>query len=137
MLTIFIFFLMIRRPPRSTLFPYTTLFRSFLLDRGFQVLLTAYPEARDALDYRELELHPFYPGAMVRTGGKLVTVADPFRRRWSGLRTALAPGGGLGAKLKGAKLRRRGPPGVPGEPFGPAQNTPPEAPGARRLFRRV
>src|SRR3712207_7792960 len=26
------FFLMIRRPPRSTLFPYTTLFRSVLLD---------------------------------------------------------------------------------------------------------
>src|SRR2546430_4576539 len=26
---IYIFFLMIRRPPRSTLFPYTTLFRSF------------------------------------------------------------------------------------------------------------
>src|SRR3712207_7442373 len=25
------FFLMIRRPPRSTLFPYTTLFRSFLV----------------------------------------------------------------------------------------------------------
>src|SRR3712207_9137886 len=27
---IIFFFLMIRRPPRSTLFPYTTLFRSFL-----------------------------------------------------------------------------------------------------------
>src|SRR2546429_7090041 len=27
-ITIFFFFLMIRRPPRSTLFPYTTLFRS-------------------------------------------------------------------------------------------------------------
>src|SRR5258707_5911966 len=26
----FFFFLMIRRPPRSTLFPYTTLFRSYL-----------------------------------------------------------------------------------------------------------
>src|SRR5687768_18371669 len=26
----FLFFLMIRRPPRSTLFPYTTLFRSFV-----------------------------------------------------------------------------------------------------------
>src|SRR5260370_42112738 len=26
------FFLMIRRPPRSTLFPYTTLFRSLVLD---------------------------------------------------------------------------------------------------------
>src|SRR2546427_1626928 len=32
---IFFFFLMIRRPPRSTLFPYTTLFRSdrFVVDR--------------------------------------------------------------------------------------------------------
>src|SRR3712207_8716192 len=28
MFLLFIFFLMIRRPPRSTLFPYTTLFRS-------------------------------------------------------------------------------------------------------------
>src|SRR3712207_7970546 len=27
---IFFFFLMIRRPPRSTLFPYTTLFRSYV-----------------------------------------------------------------------------------------------------------
>src|SRR2546427_13256476 len=30
-LCFFFFFLMIRRPPRSTLFPYTTLFRSLLL----------------------------------------------------------------------------------------------------------
>src|SRR3712207_8967167 len=28
--TMFLFFLMIRRPPRSTLFPYTTLFRSLI-----------------------------------------------------------------------------------------------------------
>src|SRR3712207_8726496 len=28
-MTLYIFFLMIRRPPRSTLFPYTTLFRSW------------------------------------------------------------------------------------------------------------
>src|SRR2546428_10295183 len=33
----FFFFLMIRRPPRSTLFPYTTLFRS--LQRGDWVVL--------------------------------------------------------------------------------------------------
>src|SRR3712207_9011561 len=31
---VFFFFLMIRRPPRSTLFPYTTLFRSFVGDVG-------------------------------------------------------------------------------------------------------
>src|SRR5437868_12970809 len=30
----FFFFLMIRRPPRSTLFPYTTLFRSQVNDAG-------------------------------------------------------------------------------------------------------
>src|SRR5215218_2776081 len=59
----------------------------FLLDRGFQVLLTAYPEAADALDYGRLELHPFYPGA--------------------GVRTVLAPVGGLGDKLKVASLRRQ------------------------------
>src|SRR3712207_8986072 len=32
--TIVVFFLMIRRPPRSTLFPYTTLFRSGVGDPG-------------------------------------------------------------------------------------------------------
>src|SRR2546421_10033104 len=31
------FFLMIRRPPRSTLFPYTTLFRSRILDAGGEI----------------------------------------------------------------------------------------------------
>src|SRR5256885_12438120 len=36
---------MIRRPPRSTLFPYTTLFRSFLLVL-FNDLLTGSPEHR-------------------------------------------------------------------------------------------
>src|SRR5258708_35657278 len=30
---LFFFFLMIRRPPRSTLFPYTTLFRSYSAQR--------------------------------------------------------------------------------------------------------
>src|SRR3989441_8407978 len=32
---------MIRRPPRSTLFPYTTLFRSLLIERGGAVALPA------------------------------------------------------------------------------------------------
>src|SRR5690242_21103666 len=34
LLFVFFFFLMIRRPPRSTLFPYTTLFRSLLHKTG-------------------------------------------------------------------------------------------------------
>src|SRR2546425_7231971 len=45
---------MIRRPPRSTLFPYTTLFRSrgpwtFILSTAADVFHTPYPGAKDAL----------------------------------------------------------------------------------------
>src|SRR2546422_10469868 len=45
---ILFFFLMIRRPPRSTLFPYTTLFRSYLsLDQGLvDELVIRYLEGR-------------------------------------------------------------------------------------------
>src|SRR5258708_18830438 len=36
---------MIRRPPRSTLFPSTTLFRSHMVDCGFQQFAHAHPPA--------------------------------------------------------------------------------------------
>ena len=39
----------------------------FLLDRGFQIFLTSYPEARALLDYGALELQPFYAGAPFHT----------------------------------------------------------------------
>src|SRR2546430_7344371 len=42
------FFLMIRRPPRSTLFPYTTLFRS-QLDSYSRVLVIAFGKSADAM----------------------------------------------------------------------------------------
>src|SRR5256714_12175692 len=42
------FFLMIRRPPRSTLFPYTTLFRSPLSMAPFTVVTRRMPEATAA-----------------------------------------------------------------------------------------
>src|SRR3989441_12392150 len=44
---LFFFFLMIRRPPRSTLFPYTTLFRSVRCDPADQELLP--PGPRDGI----------------------------------------------------------------------------------------
>src|SRR3712207_8683222 len=43
------FFLMIRRPPRSTLFPYTTLFRSFVNSTMITPKLTAVMMAVTAL----------------------------------------------------------------------------------------
>src|SRR5260370_32696309 len=51
---LFFFFLMIRRPPRSTLFPYTTLFRSTLtraaLSRGAWTLSCTKPPLRPFRD---------------------------------------------------------------------------------------
>src|SRR5256884_9365355 len=47
---IFFFFLMIRRPPRSTLFPYTTLFRSVVLVQGAQNTLKLPDDFLDAVD---------------------------------------------------------------------------------------
>src|SRR5260221_10936207 len=48
------FFLMIRRPPRSTLFPYTTLFRSLVVEAGMHALLARVEE--DGAARRELSL---------------------------------------------------------------------------------
>jgi phytoene dehydrogenase-like protein len=78
----------------------------FLLDRGFQVLPTAYPEARRLLDYKALRLGTFAPGALVRVAGKLHRVADPFRQPWALPATLLAPIGSLADKLAIARLRR-------------------------------
>src|SRR5215813_4089067 len=50
----FFFFLMIRRPPRSTLFPYTTLFRSRKLT-AFAILFLRLPNACSAVLARSEE----------------------------------------------------------------------------------
>jgi phytoene dehydrogenase-like protein len=52
----------------------------YRLDRGFQVLQTAYPEAQRTLDFSRLGLRRFAPGAMIRIRGRFYTVADPLRR---------------------------------------------------------
>lgn len=52
----------------------------YILDRGFQVLLTSYPEAQKYLDYKRLELFLFRPGARVYKGGKSHVLGDPTRR---------------------------------------------------------
>jgi len=79
----------------------------FLLDRGFQVLLTAYPEARQILDYQTLDLRAFYPGALIRWGGRFHRFADPWRLPFDGIRGVLSPIGTFGDKLRVPRLRRR------------------------------
>src|SRR5256885_4928216 len=55
---IFFFFLMIRRPPRSTLFPYTTLFRSVThqyKDMGNRSKLGSWSQQQPRSDHHALE----------------------------------------------------------------------------------
>jgi phytoene dehydrogenase-like protein len=78
----------------------------FLLDRGFQVLLTAYPEARRVLDYDALDLRPFYPGALIRCKNRFYRFADPWRHPIDGLLGIFTPIGSFADKLRVRKLRK-------------------------------
>jgi phytoene dehydrogenase-like protein len=63
----------------------------FLLDRGFQVLLTAYPAVQRWLDTDALDLRPFAPGVVIHRGGRTVRLADPFRAPVAAARSLLSP----------------------------------------------
>lgn len=77
----------------------------FRLDRGFQVLQTAYPEARCVLDYEALRLHAFHPGARIRWRGAWRRVGDPFRRPLDGVATLVSGIPTPGDALRVARLR--------------------------------
>ncbi len=79
----------------------------FLLDHGFQVLLTSYPEAQAMLDLPKLDLRSFFPGAMVRRDGRFRMLADPWRRPLHALRSALAPLVSLADVRRVQRMRRK------------------------------
>ncbi len=76
----------------------------FLLDRGFQILLTAYPQVKSRLDLESLELGLFEPGAVVRSGAGMHRLSDPLRRPGRVLETLAAPVGGARDKARTARL---------------------------------
>ena len=78
----------------------------FQIDRGFQVHLTAYPEARRVLDYGALDLRAFEPGALVWRGGRFEQIGDPLRRPAQALPTLRADVGTLADKLRVLRLRQ-------------------------------
>jgi phytoene dehydrogenase-like protein len=53
--------------------------QGFTLDRGFQVLFTAYPAARRELDLAALDLRSFTPGAVIARDGERSVLSDPLR----------------------------------------------------------
>ena len=88
----------------------------FILDHGFQVLQTAYPEARSLLDYDELNLKPFSPGVAVRKNEQLFYISDPIRRPQDLWGTLTSPIGTITDRLRILRLvaenKIKGPKGI-------------------------
>ncbi len=83
----------------------TDVVEGFQLDRGFQVLQTAYPDAKEILSYPDLKLKSFFPGAMIRYQDKFHRLADPFRDLYTAAKGLFSPIGTLKDKLLVGMLR--------------------------------
>jgi phytoene dehydrogenase-like protein len=84
----------------------TDTLEGFQLDRGFQVFLTGYPEARRTLDYTALDLKPFHPGTIIRYSGRFHLLSDPLRRPQDLLSTLFNPIGSFTDKYLAFRLRQ-------------------------------
>lgn len=84
----------------------------FRMDRGFQVLLTEYPQAKEVLDYDALDLKTFKHGAHCFSNTDRFDVRDTHRHKSALLKMAFSPVGTFTDKLRmnnlGARLRRVG-----------------------------
>jgi len=78
-----------------------------LLDRGFQVFLTAYPEARELLDYEALELCKFDPGALILTSDGITRMGDPIRQPASLVSTLFSSSATFADKMRMLRLKLR------------------------------
>jgi len=72
----------------------------FRLDRGFQVLNTAYPEAMRYLDYKALQLKNFDPGAVIFDQKISYLITDPLRNPLKLLGMAFSRVGSFLDKIK-------------------------------------
>ncbi len=78
----------------------TDIIDGYQLDRGFQVLLTAYPAAKKYLDYNSLELQKLTPGAVIFNKKGKSTIGDPTRKLNLLLPTIFSSVGSIADKLK-------------------------------------
>ena len=79
----------------------------FLLDRGFQVLNTGYPQVESVLDLEALDLGHFEPGAVVWRDHRGIVLGDPFRMPSQLVPTGLASVGTPVDKVRLLLLRTR------------------------------
>jgi phytoene dehydrogenase-like protein len=76
----------------------------FLLDRGFQVFLTSYPEAKRLLNYEALQLRLFRSGAIIRDGNQVIELKNPLKEPLAALSALTAPIGSIADKWKIVRL---------------------------------
>lgn len=115
----------------------TDVVEGFQLDRGFQVLLTAYPAAKKWLDYERLELRKFSAGARVWCEGRMHRVSDPWREPGAIWDTLRAPVGSLADKVRVGALRYSAGRGTVAELFARPEKTALSALQARGFSARM
>ena len=76
----------------------------YVLDHGFQVLLTAYPKAQQYLDYNALQLQQFLPGTVIFDKGSTQKIGDPLRSASLLWPTIVSSAASFSDKLKIFKL---------------------------------
>ena len=77
----------------------------FRLDRGFQVMLTAYPESQRILNYDSLEFQKFKSGALIRFGGEFCRVSDVVKHPLDLPGNLFSQAASMADKIKIASLR--------------------------------
>ena len=78
----------------------------YRLDVGFQVLLGAYPEAREMLDLAALDARSFRPGSLIQHGGgKTSYVADPGREPLRAAKSLFSPAVSVSSAFSAMRLR--------------------------------
>ncbi|MGM0592467.1 MAG: NAD(P)/FAD-dependent oxidoreductase [Halobacteriota archaeon] len=78
----------------------------FTVDRGFQVLFTAYPAVRRELDLDALDLRHFTPGAVIARPNQQSVLSDPLRDPRALVETLTNPEITLSDKLRTLALRQ-------------------------------
>lgn len=81
--------------------------QEYLLDRGFQALLSSYPAAKQILNMQNLNLQPFYPGVQIWWKGKFHKFVMPFAHPLEALQSVTSPIGTLNDKALIVKFRAR------------------------------
>lgn len=82
----------------------TDVVNGFKLDRGFQVLLTSYPEAENLLDYNSLHFTKLPSGARIRNGSDFFVMPNPLKDFLKAPQALFSPVGGFIDKFKVLQL---------------------------------